>query len=533
MNCTASYLPYAHTGVSRIIADYITGDKDLVPFYTHAASIEGIKKALELKKLATVDRKLLVQVLENQYAGIQCASIVSLNIQSLLSPRTYTICTAHQPNIFTGHLYFIYKIVHAVKLADELNALIKDHHFVPVFYMGSEDADLEELGEVQVNGKIHHWKTGQTGAVGRMKVDIALLKILDKLEGELSVLANGKDIIAMARKAYREETSIESATLEFVNSLFDSYGLVVLLPDNPKLKQAFVEISRNELLTGFSGKAVAETITEMPGQYKIQASGREINLFYLMDGLRERIIPDGNKYAISNTNIIFSREEILQELETFPERFSPNVILRPVFQELILPNIVFIGGGGELAYWLELKKVFAQAGVDLPVLILRNSFMVINRQAVKMMRALGLTSADLFKKEEVLVQQVVKAKSATVLTLDNQKVQVEKIYIEAAKLAAAADPTLEKHVGALLTGIVKKLARLEKKMLAAEKKKWAAQQRQVTKVKNAAFPAGILQERTDNLMPYYAQWGPAFIEMIYRNSGTIQQEFCIVEEAGT
>lgn len=531
MSFSAKYIPYSKTGsFSKIVTDYLENAPLLQPFYGPRPDMEGIKKAMAARKKFNTDRSLLVAELRKQYAALPGAGKVKANIESLLQENTFTVCTAHQPNIFTGHLYFIYKIIHAIRLADELKKHLPGADFVPVYYMGSEDADLEELGEVSINGQKYHWDTDQQGAVGRMKIDKAFIALIDDIDGQLSVEPFGKEIISLVKKYYTLHKTIEQATFEFVHELFAAFGLLIFLPDNPVLKKAFSAINAKEINEQFSHILVEETIAAFPPQYKVQAAGREINLFYLKDNIRERISREGDKYKVQHTDIIFTEAEIKAELETFPERFSQNVILRPVYQELILPNIAFIGGGGELAYWLELKKVFEATGVPFPVLVLRNSFMIVNLKAAAKIKALGLDAMDFFRPAQVLIEELVKRESSVSLDLTEEKGSLLALYHNIKVAATNIDVTLKGHVESLETAAIKRIEKLEKKMLKAEKKKFEAQQRHIHKIRDMLFPSGTLQERVDNLLPYYAVYGKAFIEMLYRNSTGLQQEFCIVEE---
>ena len=187
---------------SKLVTDYIVGDGKLKKYFSYTADNEGIVNSIENRKAHKINRELLVEELQDSYSNISTSDKVTKNIQSLLSENTFTVCTAHQPNIFTGHLYFIYKIVHAIKLADDLNEKHPDLNFVPVYFMGSEDADLEELGELVVDGKKYNWQTNQKGAVGRMKVDAQLISIIDELEKQLKGSEFGEEIIAKIKTFY-------------------------------------------------------------------------------------------------------------------------------------------------------------------------------------------------------------------------------------------------------------------------------------------------------------------------------------------
>lgn len=531
MNFTATQTPYGKTGYfSKIVLDYLASLKQLQPFYTHPVSLAGIKGAMEDHKKYSTDRKLLVNELKNQYQNMTVPEKVGQNINLLLSNNTFTITTAHQPNIFTGHLYFIYKIFHTVRLAAFLKKEVPDCNFVPVFYMGSEDADLEELGHIYINGVKHEWKTNQTGAIGRMKVDKALIKILDVIAGEITVYPFGEEIIDLMKACYTEDSTIELATFKLINTLFGKYGLIVLLPDNPALKKTFIPVVEKELAEGFSHKLVKETASTFHKEYKVQASGRELNLFYLKDDLRERIVAENLKFKIQNSKLEFSKVGMAEELKGHPENFSPNVILRPVFQGMILPDIAFIGGGGEIAYWLELKKVFEAVNVPFPVLVLRNSFMIVEKNHRADAAKLGFTVNDLFKTENELLNELVKRVSEVRLNLEMEKQALHQFYTKLKATAGAVDITLQPHTEALQKKALDKLEALEKKMLRAEKKKFEAQQRQLHKLKEQLFPLDGLQERIENLMSFYARWGKDFLDAVFENSLALEQEFVILEE---
>ncbi|MFZ1371914.1 MAG: bacillithiol biosynthesis cysteine-adding enzyme BshC [Ferruginibacter sp.] len=537
MNFTSTAMAYRETGFySRIIADYLDEQPQLQAFYAHPVSVDGIKAAVEARRSFATNRKLLVETLQKHYKTIPVPEKVKANIHLLLSENTFTVTTAHQPNIFTGHLYFIYKILHVIRLSEKLKIDMPGNDFVPVFYMGSEDADLEELGHVYINGQKQVWNTTQTGAVGRMKVDKALISLLDVIAGEITVHPHGKDIIELMKSCYLEGTSIEQATFKLINSLFGEYGLLVLLPDDAGYKKAFIPVLEKELTTQFSHGLVAATVAAFPKEYKVQTGGRELNLFYLKDDARERIEKRNGQFTILNAGTSagvpgsFTEPEMLEELKSNPERFSPNVILRPVFQEMILPNIAFIGGGGEIGYWLELKKVFEAAGVPFPVLVLRNSFMLVEKKHAAAAKKLGFTGRELFTPEQDLMQVLVKRESEVQLSLEKEKQAVHEIYRQIKNTAGAVDITLQPHTEALEKLSLKKIDALEKKLLRAEKKKFEAHKRQLQKLRSQLFPLDNLQERIENFMPFYAKWGKGFIGALYIASLSLEQEFMILEE---
>ncbi len=527
----SQYMPYSQTGkFTKIVLDYIGEAPELKEFYEHAVNIEGIKSAISQRKNFNTNRRLLVEQFEIQYKDLKDSDKVKANIHALLSENTFTICTAHQPNIFTGHLYFIYKILHVIKLADTLKMQLPEYNFIPVFFMGSEDADLEELNHVVIDGQKYEWETKQTGAVGRMKVDDNLLQLIDTISGRLAVEKYGKTIISLIRDCFTKNNTIELATFLFVHHLFKEFGLLILLPDNPAFKKEMLSIFKEDIFNHASSKIVNDTSQKLAEKYKAQAYPREINLFYLKDHLRNRIVPVGDHFVVHDTEIVFTKEEIKKELTDHPERFSPNVILRGLFQEIILPDVAWIGGGGELAYWLQLKDLFKNYSVPYPVLIVRDSFLIIDEKYQKLLEKLNIDAVDLFEGEEVLLNKIVHEESKFVLNLNNEKKQFQEVYEKIGKLVKEIDITLEQHTSALETKHLKSLSALEKKMLRAEKRKFETQKNQLTKIFSALFPNNGLQERTENFMLFYSRYGNDFLKIIYQNSLSLEQEFCIIED---
>ncbi len=529
MNFKATQIPYYATGLfSQLVRDYVDAKGNARDFIQYAPNLEGVQKAIAARKDFSVNRTLLVEVLKAQYATISSTKAVNANVDALLKDNTYVVTTAHQPNIFTGPLYFFYKIIHAIQLAAELKKRFPENNYVPVYYMGSEDADIDEVGSFYLGGDPLQWKTKQTGAIGRMKVDDALLSLLKDIEGYWSVKKHGKEALEALANAYKKGVTINEATLSLVHSYFGQYGLVVVQPDDTKLKSSFIPVMEKELLEQFSNKALQPTLATLKNQYHVQTEGRAINLFYLTDNTRSRIDLMDGVYSIVDTNLTFSKDEIIAELHAHPERFSPNVILRGVYQETILPGVVFIGGGGELAYWMELKNVFAAANVHYPVLQLRNSFLFIKDKIAKQWAALGFELKDLFLTALELETAYVKAHTQEDLTLTKSMEELNKLYESIKGQVEKIDKTLIAHTSNLSLQSAKKLVELEKKMLKAEKRKQAVSLERIHHIKQNLFPKNSLQERVDNFAEWVGDYGWAWVDAVLANSNTMEQSFTIV-----
>ncbi len=533
MSYHARHLPYQQTGYfSQLVLDFLAAHPQVSPFYTYPPLQADFEQVIAARRQAPVNRAVLTDALRQQYEGRSLHEAVQANIAHLQSPDTFTVCTAHQPNLFTGYLYFVYKILQAVKLAADLKVQYPQYNFVPVYYMGSEDADLEELGSIFLDGKTLTWNTDQHGAVGRMHTE-GLEPLLAEIANSIGFQPHGAELLALLHEAYKPGVNVQEATLYLVNALFGRFGLVVLVPDSAALKRLYIPVMRQELLQQTSYKLVTDTMAQLAQHYKVQANPREINLFYLIGDQRERIVRDGDHWSVLNTTYHFTEPELLAELEAHPERFSPNVILRGMFQETVLPNLAFIGGGGEIAYWLELKSLFAHYHVPYPVLLLRNSFLWVDSGSLKRLRKLGLESTDLFQDTLELVDHYVETHTNAALVLKDEYAAIERLFDELTEKARSIDVTLVASVGAEYKNAVKSIGKLEHKFLKAEKKKFAWQTESIQTVKRKLFPANSLQERKENFIPYYAQYGPAFFDVLLEYIVPVTDQFIVIEEEGT
>jgi bacillithiol biosynthesis cysteine-adding enzyme BshC len=528
-DCT--YLPYKDThSFSKLVVDYLSEHKTLREFYTFPADLEGITQAIHTRKEFPVNRSLLVSVLDRQYKDLEKSPQLVANIAALAGENTFTICTAHQPNLLTGYLYFVYKILHAIKLAQELSKVFPDKRFVPVYYMGSEDNDLAELGTFRYNGEKYIWDgAGQTGAVGRMDTK-SLKEVFNSLFKKLgppgAYLEQLKELIS---KAYLEHATIGQATQYLVNELFGKYGLVVLDPDDATLKSEFANIMKDDLLHGVAEKLVTEQVEKISANYKSQAHPRNINLFYLKDQLRERIEKEDDKWKVLNTDIVFTKEQLLIELQQHPERFSPNVVLRGLFQETILPDVAFIGGGAEVAYWLQFKSIFDYYNVFYPAILLRQSAQWINKEARGRMDKLKLSIPEIFLPVDEMIKNHLLKEVKNELDIDEQTNELEVVLRDLRNKAISVDATLGYSAEAVLKKISDQLDVLRKKMLRAEKKKRAVDVERLQKLKTLLFPAGGLQERVENFMEYYLCYGEDWFDRLLQAIEPLRHEFLVIE----
>jgi bacillithiol biosynthesis cysteine-adding enzyme BshC len=507
---------------------YATAQPALRPFYKYPVSLESFAQVIADKKQADIDRELLVSELKKQYEKLDPSPEVMQEIESLADANTFTVVTAHQPSLFTGPLYYIYKIISTIHLSRVLNEQYPEQHIVPVFITGGEDHDFEEMNHASIFGKEIVWENEESGSVAMMGTD-SLQPALEKLKDILGNSPKAQEIGSVIGNCYTRHEKYGMASVDLVNELFKSYGLVVIDMNNPELKRRFAPIMEKELFEQASQSLIEATTKELEkAGFSQQAYPREINLFYLRDQIRERIVQEGDTFKVLNTDFQFSESEMREELQQHPERFSPNVVIRPLYQEYILPNLAYIGGGGEIAYWLERKSQFEHFGVNFPMLIRRNSVLWIDKGNVKKMDKLGLKVADLFTDTEELIKSYVKENAENELSLKEEKKQLHTIFNGIVDKIKEVDQTLVKTVKAEAANQMNSLQGLESRLLKAEKQRHEIELNQIRGIKDKLFPGNGLQERTDNFLSFYLRYGDAFFETLMQELNPLEKGFIVV-----
>lgn len=511
-----------------LMNDYLDQKENLQSLYNRFPTLENFKEQIVEKQenFNNQHRNILVAVLKEQYQNISISDLTSQNIEALKEQNTFTITTGHQLNLFTGPLYFLYKIISAINLSKELKAKYPDYNFVPIYWMATEDHDFDEINYFNFNGKKFRWNKESSGPVGRLSTD-GLVDVLNVFSSELGQGSNSETIKKMFHDAYLNHDNLADATRFLANSLFGEYGLVILDADNKDLKKLFTPFAKEELLHQTSSKKVLET-TEKLKDYNIQVNPRDINLFYIEDNLRERIIFQNETYYVNKTDIRFSEKELLSELENHPEKFSPNVIMRPLYQEIILPNLCYIGGGGELAYWLELKSFFEAVNITFPMLLLRNSVLLATEKQARKADKLNLTWKDLFMKQADLVNEKIKNLSKFTIDFSEQKEFLSQQFKNLHDIASKTDRSFLGAVKAQEAKQIKGLENLEKRLLKAEKRKHSDELERITDLQNELFPIKSLQERQANFSEFYIENGNVLISKLFASLKPLENKFDVI-----
>ena len=509
---------------------YANSPEQLKAFFKYKPALESFGPLIKDKQKDPTNREVLKQVILRQYQDRTISPAQQRHLDSLDQETTFTITTAHQPSLFTGPLYYIYKIISCIQLAQQLCEHYPAYHFVPIFVSGSEDHDFEEINHTHLFGKRLEWQNDQNGAVGMMKTD-ELQAVIADLKEILGQSENAQRLSAMIEEAYQPGRSYGEAANAFTNALFASRGLVVLNMNDATLKRLFIPMMRKELIERPSQALIEQTVEKLESAgFKQQATPREINLFYLGDQFRERIVFEDGRYQVLNQDYSFSETELLAELEASPEKFSPNVVMRPLYQELVLPNLAYIGGGGELAYWMERQSQFANFGLNFPMLVRRNSVLWIDKGNVKKMKKLGLEVKTIFEDTDLLINTYIHTNSDESLEIEQEKQQLITLYNAVAKKAEKIDPTLAKTVLAEQSKQLKTLEQLEGRLVRAEKQKHDTAIKQIRGLKEKLFPQNGLQERHDNFMGFYLSYGEEYFELLSKELNPLEEGFIVFED---
>ncbi|KZE76578.1 bacillithiol biosynthesis cysteine-adding enzyme BshC [Myroides marinus] len=513
---------------SKLMVDYLNQEDNLRHLYNHFPTIQNFKQQIDEKRAnyPAAHRAVLCQALLSQYKNTKASDKTLDNIHTLAQENTFTVTTGHQLNLFTGPLYFLYKIISVINLAKELKAKYPTDNFVPVYWMATEDHDFEEINHFVFEEKVICWNRESKGPVGRLSTE-GLDKVFEVFKSHIGVGTNATRIKELFENAYLKHDNLTDATRYLANELFAAYGLVIIDGDDAELKKLFAPHIKEELINQSAIKEVEKSYATL-ADYFIQVNPREINLFYIQDNLRERIIFEDEVYKVNNTSITFSKEAILEELDKHPERFSPNVILRPLYQEVILPNLCYTGGGGELAYWLELKKVFDLHKVTFPMLLLRNSVLLATSKQVDKLDKLDLTWKDVFTKQGQLINAKTKELSSIQFDFEEQRKFLEEQFKTLENIALQTDKSFIGAVNAQKVKQLKGLENLEKRLQKAEKRNHAEKLERITLLQNELFPNNSLQERIVNFSVYYKEFGDELITTLFDQLEPLSHEFDIV-----
>ncbi|MGI9542905.1 MAG: bacillithiol biosynthesis cysteine-adding enzyme BshC [Cyclobacteriaceae bacterium] len=504
---------------SSIFLDYLNEKPELKEFYGLFPNLSNFEEQIKLKSGTKTPRALVSKVLTEQYDDLVLSGKLLKNINLLQKDETFTVTTGHQLNIFTGPVFFIYKITTVINICRQLKEKYPQFDFVPVYWMASEDHDFLEINHFHLFGKEYTWDLEAKGAVGRLPT-AGLKEILDQLPEKAEIF----------EESYLSQKNLAAATRQIVNHLFGDEGMVVIDGDHPELKACFAEVMKDDLKHHEAYHKVAQSSEELLKMgYKVQVNPREINLFYLTDENRLRLVKKDGEYEVLQSGLVFSKAEIHELLDKRPECLSPNVVLRPLYQETLLPNLAYVGGPGEIAYWLQLKSTFDHYQVPYPILMPRNHALIINKSQSQKIQKLQINLEELFLDSYQLKALFLKKHSDENLNLTQEKEFLTDIYETILKKSKRVDGSLEGFVGSEKTKAIKMLDNVEKRLKKSEEKKQETSILQLSKLREKLFPQNSLQERKMNFLNFYLN-NPGFLQDIKNHFDPFDFRFNIITE---
>lgn len=481
---------------------------------------EGLKAAAKNRRFSLEQRSLLKNILLEQYKGLKLSVKLKDNLNALSNENTFTVTTGHQVCFMGGPLYFVIKLASVVKLAQQLQEQMPEHKIVPVFWMATEDHDFEEANHVFIQNNKFSYSSDRAGAVGRMdsKNTKEAFNAIKELHPELKM----SSFLLEVEMAYLQSNTIAEATRKMANSWFGNQGLVCIDADHAEFKKSFVSVLKRELTESFSFEMLEKANTElMDLGIAPQIQGREINLFYLTDEERTRIERSGTSFKVSD------KEFGLDELLANPERLSPNVVLRPLYQEFILPNLAYVGGPAELKYWLQLTHIFKAVDVDYPVLVHRDNFMFLEDRSYQFLVENGLNIDVLWKNFDELEKFWVEKRTGK----DEEWADWKKAFADKfqdltqkeslGKKSKAYIPAANRKFEKIIEQLEKRIYRDHKLELESELRKWR-------EIKDEAFPMGTFQERLISVLDVIGLMGEEPFENFVANCEPFDQRLKVL-----
>ena len=515
---------------SDFVFDFLNEDKNLKDFYNSSFDIKNFKKQLEMKKIFPLSkRNVLVKELLSQYSEIDNKKVLN-NINLLSKESTFTITTGHQLSILTGPIFFIYKIVSVINLCVKLKKEYPKNNFLPVFWLASEDHDFEEISEVYFRDKKINYSTKAKGPVGRIKLDEFNI-FLDQTFKFFPANNLAKRIKKNITSVYKEEFTLASATRNLVHQLFGDKGLIIIDPDSRNLKKVFSSYMEDELIYNSCEKYVNETIMSIKEayskKYTPQVNPREINLFHLKTNSRERIIRKDSKYILSDKKL--SQKEMLNELNKNPENFSPNVLMRPLYQEVILPNLCYIGGPSEMSYWLQLKSFFDYHSIVFPIINPRASVLLLTPKMRRKINKYLIKENEIFLKKNDFINLNIKKHSDVDINLDYLKNALKNQFQVLDGIVKKTDSSFLGAVNAQKKKQFNGIDKLEKRLLKAQKRKMSFIENDLKNIYNDIYPDDIFQERKLNFIDIYLHYGDIFFKILFNNIDLFEKKFLVLD----
>ena len=515
-------LPPSAGGFSELFFDYLYNYDRVRQFFpTNFRENSSYESVINRIDGANIDRGVLQAVLAEQNSTGSESARTGENIRLLGRAGTYAVVTGQQVGLFGGPLYTLYKAITAVALAQKLNMKFPGRNFVPVFWIEGEDHDFQEMNHVSVLDpenvpvRIEYLPGGimperNVGAVGEMVFDETIRTTIDRVESLLARSEYTAQLVASLRECYAPGVTFNRAFQAWMNRMLPESGLVFLSPGAPRLKKLLSPLFTRELreFPRISQMIISRS-AELERGYHAQVKPKSINLFLFHKGGRYLIEPRENDFSLKGTRAFFTGEQLQQIAAETPELLSPNVVLRPLCQDMLLPTVSYVGGPSEIAYHAQLQPLYDALGVPQPVIYPRASVSLVQTNLLRAMEKYGLEFpeflGDIGKVTAKVVEQISEIK------LDALFASVTKNLHDAlGELKFGlneVDPTLLGALENVASKIDVNIGVLREKSVAAQKRRNETAVRQIEKAAAGLLPSGSLQERELTPLYYMNKYG--------------------------
>ncbi|MEO8208980.1 MAG: bacillithiol biosynthesis cysteine-adding enzyme BshC [bacterium] len=519
---------------SELFINYTNNFDSLRKFYEYDfRSDEDFLKCIELKKQTYLTgknffRSDICEILKLQNANFNSSENTFDNIRILNDHDTFAVVSGQQLGLLSGPYYTILKAINTVQLADNLNKKFPDYKFVPVFWLESDDHDFLEINNINIISKENELKNIQyyEGGIesekylkptGNIIIDKYINQFIDSLEESFNNSDFSASLFSSIRNSYKDGVNIKTAFSRFINSIIKDKGLIFIDPSDKEFKKLLKPLFELELNTSPQVcEKVINTSVELEEKFDVQVKPKAINLFYIHEGSRYLLEPrENNIYALKNSRQKFSKEELYNILESNPERFSWNVVTRPVCQDYLLPTIAYIGGPSEISYFAQFKEVYKFFNVPMPVIYPRTSVTIIENRVKGFLEKNNLKFNELFNEKE-LNKKLLRTVS---------EVSAEQIFSDLKEELTGVFYTYEKELSRIdvsqTDSFVKRnkqfLESLEigkEKFINAQSKQNDIISNQLKKVLLNVYPNDTLQERVLNISYFLNKYGFELIDLL-------------------
>jgi len=515
----------------QLFIDYVENFEKVKEFYpTNFRNNEDLIKNLENFNKDLEHREKLVQILKKQYADENISEKTKQNIEDLLSENTFAVVTGQQLGILLGPLYTIYKIITSIKLADQLNEVYPELKFVPIFWLEGDDHDFNEVNWIKILDNENSltkivYQDGldaetNRGPMGNYQFDLTIENFIEKISSSLRETEFKSDVINLIKKFYYPGASFKSGFVGLLKMFFDKYGLIIFDPQDIEVKDWLKDIFRKDIESyQFISEELILRSARLEENYHAQVKIKPINLFYLEDGGRYLIEPAGNDFRLKGKRKKFTKEQLVAEIASNPEKFSPNVILRPVCQDFIFPTAYYVAGPSEICYHAQIYPYYAIHNLTPPILFPRSSATLIEAKVQNILNKFELKLQDFFNDLETLATNITDKNSEIVVQNVFEEIfrEIEEPFDKLKENLIKIDPTLEDVIKNAQNRISQTLGVVKEKALVAQKKKNEIIFRQIYKTSNILFPDENLQEREINFIYFANKYSLNFIDFVFEN----------------